>query len=222
MGVENKMELVRQILKAARVLKTMKITSHSDLDQRNKPSVRKKLRKFQRSTRNCQIAFGALVQPILKLVIGFLLNSNDYCVYTFDEKVLNQMKVDGIKPDIVCYTMAFKGAIVEEDFGKADDTFDELLVLGLVPDVCTYNVYIYGLCKQNSMEAGIKVIGSMEGLGCKPNVITYNRLLDAFSKAGGLSMSRKLVMDMGNKGAEFNFWTYRIMLKGVEVGPCVA
>ena len=57
MGVENKMELIRQILKAARVLKTMKITSHSDLDQRNKHSVRKKLRKFQRSTRNCQIAF---------------------------------------------------------------------------------------------------------------------------------------------------------------------
>ena len=31
--------------------------------------------------------FLALVQPILNLVIGFLLNSNDYCVYTFDEKV---------------------------------------------------------------------------------------------------------------------------------------
>ena len=56
-GVENEMELVRQILKAARVLKTMKITSHSGLDPRNKPSVRKKLRKFQRSSRNCQIAF---------------------------------------------------------------------------------------------------------------------------------------------------------------------
>ncbi|KAL4606397.1 hypothetical protein ACB092_09G099600 [Castanea dentata] len=57
MGVENEMELVMQILKAARVLKTMKITSHSDLDPRNKPSVRMKLRKFQRSSQNCQIAF---------------------------------------------------------------------------------------------------------------------------------------------------------------------
>ena len=125
------------------------------------------------------------------------------------------MKVDGIKPDIVCYTTTFKGAIVEGDFGKADDTFDELLVLGLVPNVFTYNVYIYGLCKQNSMEAGIKVIGSMEELGCKPNMITYNTLLDAFSKAGELSRTRKLVRDMGNKGVEFNFRTYRIMLKGL-------
>ena len=48
------------------------------------------------------------------------------------------MKVHGIKPDIVCYTMVLKG-----DFGKADEVFDELLVLGLVPDVCTYNVCLW-------------------------------------------------------------------------------
>ena len=29
--------------------------------------------------------FLALVQPILKLVIGFFLNLKDYCVYMFDE-----------------------------------------------------------------------------------------------------------------------------------------
>ena len=31
--------------------------------------------------------FLALVQHILKAVIGFLLNSNYHCVYTLDEKV---------------------------------------------------------------------------------------------------------------------------------------
>ena len=83
--------------------------------------------------------------------------------------VLNQMKVYGIKPNIVCYAMLLKG-----DFGKVDGVFDELLVFGLVPDVCTYNVCIYGLCKQNSVEAGIKMIGSIEELGakCKPNMKT--------------------------------------------------
>ena len=57
--------------------------------------------------------------------------------------VLNQMKVHGIKLDIVCYTMVLRGVIVEGDFGKADELFDELLVLGLVPDVCTYNVCLW-------------------------------------------------------------------------------
>ncbi|KAK7845668.1 pentatricopeptide repeat-containing protein [Quercus suber] len=64
--------------------------------------------------------------------------------------VLNQMKVYGIKPDIVCYTTLLKG-----DFGKADGVFNELLVFGLVPDVCIYTVCVYGLCKQNSVEAGL-------------------------------------------------------------------
>ena len=72
------------------------------------------------------------------------------------------MKVDGIKPDIVCYTMALKGVIVGGDFGKADEVFDESLGLRLVLDVYTYNVYIYGLYEQNSVEAKIKMIGSME------------------------------------------------------------
>ena len=68
-------------------------------------------------------------------VIRFLVNERK----GFDALVvLNQMKVHGIKPDIVCYTMVLKG-----DFGKADGVFDELLVLGLVPDVCTYNVCLW-------------------------------------------------------------------------------
>ena len=36
--------------------------------------------------------FLELLQPILKLVIGFLLNLNDYCVYTFDE-IIRYIKI---------------------------------------------------------------------------------------------------------------------------------
>uniref|UniRef100_A0A7N2M6A1 Pentatricopeptide repeat-containing protein n=1 Tax=Quercus lobata TaxID=97700 RepID=A0A7N2M6A1_QUELO len=117
------------------------------------------------------------------------------------------MKVDGIKPDIVCYTVALKGVIVEGDFGKADEVFDELLVLGLAPNVYTYNVYVYGLYEQNSVEAGIMMIVSMEELGCKPDMITCNTILDALCKAGELSRMRELVRNMIDKGVEFNFWT---------------
>ena len=127
------------------------------------------------------------------------------------------MKVDGIKPDIVCFTVALKGVIVEGDFGKADEVFDELLVLGLAPNVYTYNVYVYGLYEQNSVEAGIMMIISMEELGCKPDMITCNTILDALCKAGELSRMRELVRNMIDKGVEFNFRTYRIMLKGLLV-----
>jgi len=54
---EVKMELVRQILKAARVLKIMKIMAESHLSPKAKLCIRKELMKFSRSSQACQIAF---------------------------------------------------------------------------------------------------------------------------------------------------------------------
>ena len=56
-GNEVKMELVRQILKAARVLKIIKIMAESHLSSKAKLCIRKELMKFSRSSRACQIAF---------------------------------------------------------------------------------------------------------------------------------------------------------------------
>ena len=57
-GYENEMELVRQILKAARVLQTLKITIYRIPNLKNRPHFHKELSKFHKSSQNCQIAFG--------------------------------------------------------------------------------------------------------------------------------------------------------------------
>ena len=54
---EYEMELVEQILKEAKVLKTMKTTVESDLDSKLKLRIHKKIMKFPRASQNCQIAF---------------------------------------------------------------------------------------------------------------------------------------------------------------------
>nr|POE61231.1 f-box/fbd/lrr-repeat protein [Quercus suber] len=54
-GIE--MELVRYVLKEAKVLKTMKITVESNLGSKVKHRIHKKLMNFQRSSRTCQIEF---------------------------------------------------------------------------------------------------------------------------------------------------------------------
>ncbi|XP_050262884.1 F-box/LRR-repeat protein At4g14103-like isoform X3 [Quercus robur] len=51
------MELVEQILKESKVLKTMKITFNSDLDSKEKLRIHKKIMKFPRTSQTCQIAF---------------------------------------------------------------------------------------------------------------------------------------------------------------------
>ncbi|XP_050271682.1 F-box/FBD/LRR-repeat protein At4g00160-like isoform X5 [Quercus robur] len=54
-GIE--MELVRYVLKEAKVLKTMKITIESNLGSKAKHRIHKKLMNFRRSSRTCQIEF---------------------------------------------------------------------------------------------------------------------------------------------------------------------
>ena len=56
-GHEVEMELVRQVLKEAYILKTMNITFESGLDTEIKLHACKKLRKLQRRYPTCQIEF---------------------------------------------------------------------------------------------------------------------------------------------------------------------
>ncbi|XP_023915492.1 F-box/FBD/LRR-repeat protein At4g00160 [Quercus suber] len=56
-GNEYEMEFVRQLLMAAGVLKTMRITVKSALDSEVKLQVHEKLSEYQRSSQSCQIAF---------------------------------------------------------------------------------------------------------------------------------------------------------------------
>lgn len=56
-GAEIEMEFVRQLLMAAGVLKTMRITVTSTLDSEVKLQVHEKLSEYQRSSQSCQIAF---------------------------------------------------------------------------------------------------------------------------------------------------------------------
>ena len=54
---EYEMELVEQILKEAKVLKTMNIIVESDLDSKLKLRIHKEIMKIPRASQNCQTAF---------------------------------------------------------------------------------------------------------------------------------------------------------------------
>ncbi|KAL8497129.1 hypothetical protein ACS0TY_020709 [Phlomoides rotata] len=101
-------------------------------------------------------------------------------------RLLKQMKMYRVKPDIMCYNLVLEALIQEKDFSNADNLFDELLVLGLVPDIHTYNVYVNGLCMQDKVEGGIELMGSMKELGCLPDSNTFNTILRSLCEAGKL------------------------------------
>ncbi|KAK1397964.1 hypothetical protein POM88_007827 [Heracleum sosnowskyi] len=101
------------------------------------------------------------------------------------------MKVDGIKPDVVCYTMVLDGVIEEGNYAKADELFDEMLVLGVVPDMWTYNVYLCGLFKQKHIDAGMDMLACIENVGCKPDVVMYNGILSTLCESGEFKAAKE-------------------------------
>ncbi|XP_051142016.1 pentatricopeptide repeat-containing protein At2g38420, mitochondrial isoform X2 [Andrographis paniculata] len=129
-------------------------------------------------------------------------------------KLLKQMKMKGIKPDVMCYSLLLDGLIQNREFPRADKVFDELLVLGLVPNVYTYNVYINGLCMQEKIEEGIEMQISMEELGCPPDLNTYNTILRALCDTGDLSRMEEMVNKIKQKALKLNSYTYDILIDG--------
>ncbi|KAL6998488.1 hypothetical protein U1Q18_008616 [Sarracenia purpurea var. burkii] len=158
--------------------------------------------------------------------LGFLPKRVDWCnVIKFLVKkgkgidalaALEQMKMDRVKPNVVCYTLVLDGVIAEDKLEIVDELFDEMLVLGLVPDIHTYNVYINGLCKQNKLEEGLKMLACMQELGCKPDVVTYNTLLLGLCKVGKLSLAMEIVKEMKFKGFELDSRKYGIVIDGLS------
>ncbi|KAK6118221.1 hypothetical protein DH2020_048007 [Rehmannia glutinosa] len=129
-------------------------------------------------------------------------------------ELLKQMKMNGVKPDIMCYNLVLDGLIHNRDFSRADKVFDELLVLGLAPDIYTYNVYISGLFMQKKVDDGIKILNSMEELGCAPDWSTYSAILRALCEAGEMDRVTEVVNEMRKKRVQLNPETYELLIDG--------
>ncbi|CAN0892930.1 Pentatricopeptide repeat-containing protein At2g38420, mitochondrial, partial [Linum grandiflorum] len=127
--------------------------------------------------------------------------------------VLNEVKSDGIKPDIVCIANIHGGGEYGEEWHKVGSLANKQNVFDDFISASEYLVSAGGLCKQGKMEDGITIVESMQQLGCKPEVTTYNTLLAALCKDGDFSGARELMREMGKKGIRRNTETFEIMIE---------
>nr|XP_043621133.1 pentatricopeptide repeat-containing protein At2g38420, mitochondrial [Erigeron canadensis]XP_043621134.1 pentatricopeptide repeat-containing protein At2g38420, mitochondrial [Erigeron canadensis] len=137
-------------------------------------------------------------------------------------EALREMKFDGFKGDVICYTMVLEGVMCAGEYECGEQLFDEMVVLGLVPDLYTYNVYLNGLCKQKKFGDAIKMLSCMEEIGCKPNMITYNILLRGMFESGELGMAREFLKCVRAKGVRLNSQTYEIIICRMVYTGCIS
>lgn len=116
-------------------------------------------------------------------------------------KLFNQMKQNGLTPDVVTYTTLLAGCI------KAKQGYPTSLVLvqelwdgGLQMDSVLYGTILAICASNNKWEEAERYFDQMKDKGHSPNEFHYSSMLNAYSICGNYKKAEILVQDMKSAG----------------------
>ncbi|CAL0309555.1 unnamed protein product [Lupinus luteus] len=116
-------------------------------------------------------------------------------------KLFQQMKQDGLVPDVVTYSTLLSGCIkIKDGYSKALELIQELQNNKLKMDGVIYGA-ILAVCASNSklLEAEY-YFNQMKNESHSPNVYHYSSLLNAYSACGDYKKADRLIQDMKSEG----------------------
>ncbi|CAD5312365.1 unnamed protein product [Arabidopsis thaliana] len=120
----------------------------------------------------------------------------DSCIKLFD-----QMKRDGLKPDVVTYNTLLAGCIkVKNGYPKAIELIGELPHNGIQMDSVMYGT-VLAICASNGRsEEAENFIQQMKVEGHSPNIYHYSSLLNSYSWKGDYKKADELMTEMKSIG----------------------
>lgn len=116
-------------------------------------------------------------------------------------KLFDQMKADGLSPDLVTYSSLLAGCTkLKDGYSKAMQLVTELKNNGLCMDSVIYG-NLLAICASNSLSEEAEVFfEQMKNEGYTPNLFHYSSLLNAYSEDGNYEKSEMLIKDMKSVG----------------------
>ena len=145
--------------------------------------------------------------------------------------VLEQMKEQGLEPDLVSFNTIMHAVANEAATGRisgpqhAQNVLEMMRAADVAPDVVTYNAFLkactvtaWGRGTGSIAEQGRWVLDCMKQDGIEADVITYTTLLDACVKAardgedGGLKEAMEILKEMQSRGLVPNVVTFNCLL----------
>ncbi|WOL03021.1 hypothetical protein Cni_G11741 [Canna indica] len=116
-------------------------------------------------------------------------------------KLFEQMKVDGLFPDLVTYSTLLSGCIkVKNGYSTATCLVKELQSKGLHMDGVIYGTLLAICASNNLCKEAEMYFQQMKNEGHPPNVFHYSSLLNAYSIDGNYMKAEKLLDDMKSSG----------------------
>lgn len=129
------------------------------------------------------------------------------------EGFFEEMRLMGVKPDIVSYNCLVdvycKGREIEKAFKVIEKMRDE----EITPDVFTYTSIIGGLGLVGQPDKARNVLKEMKEDGCYPDAAAYNAAIRNFCIAKRLGHAYGLMDEMVTKGLSPNATTYNLFFR---------
>ncbi|XP_045817855.1 pentatricopeptide repeat-containing protein At1g10910, chloroplastic-like [Trifolium pratense] len=116
-------------------------------------------------------------------------------------KLFQQMKQDGLVPDLVTYSTLIAGCVkVKDGYPKALELIQELQDNRMRKDDVIYGA-IMAVCASNGKwEEAENYFNQMKSEGHSPNVYHYSSLLNAYSASRNVKKADALIQDMESEG----------------------
>lgn len=129
-------------------------------------------------------------------------------------KCFQQMKRDGLKPDIITYSTLLAGCMkVNDGYTKALELIQELEYNSLKMDSVMYGTLIAVCASNNHCEDAERFFRQMVNEGHTPNEFHYSSLLNSYSADGNYKKAEALVQDMKSAGLVVNKVILTTLLK---------
>ncbi|CAD6236569.1 unnamed protein product [Miscanthus lutarioriparius] len=129
--------------------------------------------------------------------------------------LLDQMKSEGLKPDIVTYGTIIDGYCKAKDMHKANECLTELMKNGLRPNAVIYNALIGGYGRNGNISDAIGVLDTMKDNGIQPTPITYSSLMYWMCHAGLVEEAKAVFAQCIVKNIELGVIAYTIIIQGL-------
>merc|ERR1719183_1935852 len=118
--------------------------------------------------------------------------------------VLDDMKVNGAKPNVITYSTMLKGHCQSGDVQSGFKILEQIRKdPELKPDEIMYNSLLDGCAKSTLVEDGLRILDEMQAEGVYPSNFTLSILVKLMNRAKRLDQAFALVDEITKK---YNFW----------------
>lgn len=142
-------------------------------------------------------------------MVGILGRSKEFGAIN---KLLDQMVVDGCRPNVVTYNRLIHSYGRANYLNKAIEVFNQMQVAGCEPDRVTYCTLIDIHAKAGFLDVAMDLYQKMQRAGLTPDTFTYSVIINCLGKSGNLPAADKLFCEMVDQGCVPNLVTYNIMI----------